>query len=509
LKRSECWRLCDSALWLPDEMIFKIGEISLQRAVVLPERLAVARLSSVCKAWDAALLPLFHPGVPGVISPAELRKLKRLALDQTNYSPLSDMLRPGMICIGPRDRIPSWKPPLPGFRLPERMLLLERGVTCHTSLTKAFVFAVMTQLNEAVTQHHDLRRYRHLIYLVTNWFTPQRRLDHLIQEALYEEDGAGVNTLRHFSRTVCLAYRMLMVVKAVEARAMALDERQAAELSNSLPCHSHAGQPTSPLGSARGNRACTLSAWRTSASPGMLANLAWEVHRESAASYTRMTRALLAGSRATRLPPPPGGIGGPASPGGIGGSASPGGIGGPASPGGIGGPTSPGGIGGPASPGGIAGGAFAAAPPPGPAVPRLMIQRKARQLFPLQLLAYPPVQSCSVVPFGSRLPPPPIPDSGFRAMFRASACRFPAPVCDVEAALIADMQELLGREPNDDSEEEEGEDQEDQVSLSGGSMIDSELYSEPYDSDLYSYDGYSDDDEAAYFALAPYMHMHM
>jgi hypothetical protein len=46
-----------------------------------------ARLSAVCRAWDAALLPLFHPGMQGVISPAELRKLKRLALEQADAPP--------------------------------------------------------------------------------------------------------------------------------------------------------------------------------------------------------------------------------------------------------------------------------------------------------------------------------------------------------------------------------------------------------------------------------------
>jgi hypothetical protein len=52
LPNSEAWRLSESELWLPEEVVFKIVKINLDRANGLAHRLAVARLSSVSKAWD-------------------------------------------------------------------------------------------------------------------------------------------------------------------------------------------------------------------------------------------------------------------------------------------------------------------------------------------------------------------------------------------------------------------------------------------------------------------------
>jgi hypothetical protein len=213
--RSEAWRLSASALWLPEEMILKIVEINLQQATQLPERLGVARLSSVCKAWDAALLPLFHPGVPGVISPAELRKIKRLALDQTNYSPLSDrplssQLETLNAHIEATERFFRRSPtdgslprrPQHGFLLPERMLPV-RGMAenrCtqnrHTFLTDAFVSAVMGHMNDAVTWFNApvLHQYRKIVCLLTDVFSPQSRCG---GRGVWQLEYWNIRTLRH------------------------------------------------------------------------------------------------------------------------------------------------------------------------------------------------------------------------------------------------------------------------------------------------------------------------
>lgn len=462
MKRSEKWRLSSSALWLPDEMILKIVELLLHRVESLTERLAVARLSSVCKAWDGALLPLFHPGVPGVISPTELRKLKRLALDQTNYSPLSDLPHPSTLessfahiqandrRSGSRKAPPPRAPTRPGFLLPERMLLLTDYSKHNTSLTHAFTSAVMSKLNEAVVNQYGLHLYRHLICLLTTWFTPQRRLDLLLQ-ALYEE-SVDVYHLLHFSRSACLAYRILMVIKAVEARAMALDE--APDVKDSLPRHSQDPAAHRLLGSTRAHRV-PIAVWRTNSPPGMLAGLAWEVHRESSESYNRMARALVGGSRATRLPTP------------------------------------------------LGTGSGVSAPPSTEGAEGLWIQRKARELFPLHFLAA-PANVCWPCPISNPITGPPPAESGFCSGFRAALGWSPAPICDVEVALVAGMSELLGRVPGDDTDDDE-EEGEDLLSYSGGSLIDSDLYSdfysESYDSDLYSaygsdyYGSYDEDDE--------------
>jgi hypothetical protein len=269
------------------------------------------------------------------------------------------------------------------------------------------------------------------------------------------------NNVLHFNRTACLAYRMLMVIKAVEARAMAMDETQTAEMKISRPAHEPTGPASSPhrlLGSTRAHRV-PLTAWRENSPPGLLARLAWDAHRESSASYSRMSRAMLNGSPATRMPIPPD-----------------------------------------------------ADPSPtvtfGQPVPGLWIQRKARELFPLFFLATPPDKSLVPPPSNYRDPvmDPPL-DSGLCTTFRAAAKRLPAPVCDIEAALVAGMPELLGRAPGEDEgdEEEEGEEDEEgsysgdsfmEGSYSGDSFMDSELYSDMYDSDGYSsYYGYGSEEE--------------
>jgi hypothetical protein len=48
----------------------------------------------------------------------------------------------------------------------------------------------------------------------------------------------------------------------------------------------------------------SLAGWRSPSPAGVLAQLAWDVHRESTESYLQMSNSLLAGSSATSLPTP-------------------------------------------------------------------------------------------------------------------------------------------------------------------------------------------------------------
>jgi hypothetical protein len=203
-----------------------IAKVNLDRSHELAPRLAVARLSSVCKAWDAALLPLFHPGVPGVISPAELRALKRLALDQTDRPPSSAQVGAGHSHSQQEGRS--------GFLLPQRMLAATDFKPKHrTALTEGFWSRVQDYFN--VSMRGGLSKgglmFTHLVFYHFNGFGDfaDISLDRLLRSDLYgrarQESPSPIEVvLLSFTNTVCLAYRILMVVKAVEARAIALGE---------------------------------------------------------------------------------------------------------------------------------------------------------------------------------------------------------------------------------------------------------------------------------------------
>lgn len=262
-------------------------------------RRGIGRLCSVCRAWDAALLPLLHPPVKGVISSAELRRLKRLALDQSNLSPLADH------ALGQGFHTEPKRPRRPGVLLPERMLynpqfLSERG----TRLTEAFIFGVV----QTVADCSFLQRYQRLQLLCWLW-SNSSDLDWLgagshgmhLRNALYRHELLNPIVIGHFSRIACVAYRILLVIKAVEARAMALDEagRRAAGLDER-----ELEALRTRLGNADAARVpMARSLWLDNSQPGAVADFAWSVHLESRASYARASRALLSGSRALALPP--------------------------------------------------------------------------------------------------------------------------------------------------------------------------------------------------------------
>jgi len=183
---SEAWRLSESELWLPDDVIVKIATINLERSNVLASRLAVARLSSVCKAWDAALLPLFHPGVPGVISPAELRKLKRLALDQANCPPHPHPAPAGA------GHSRSQEEGRPGFLLPERMLAAaDFGPGLRTALTEGLWFRVREYLRVPVDHSPGQIVFLHLRFPFPEQLMrcTDELLDGLLRFDLYSRAG--------------------------------------------------------------------------------------------------------------------------------------------------------------------------------------------------------------------------------------------------------------------------------------------------------------------------------
>jgi hypothetical protein len=99
----------------------------------------------------------------------------------------------------------------------------------------------------------------------------------------------------HFTNTVCLAYRILVVIKAVEARANTQND-----------------SPVSPellaeyLKQDDNTAEVSLTGWRAPSRTGKLAQLAWEVHHESSESYLQMSHSLFAGSKATSLQLPEG-----------------------------------------------------------------------------------------------------------------------------------------------------------------------------------------------------------
>jgi hypothetical protein len=299
LPSSEAWRLSQLELWLHDEVIVKIVEINLVRSYNdLMTRLAVARLPSVCKAWDAALLPLFHPGVPGVISPVELRKLKWLALDQTD--------RADPASVG-NDDSRSQRGARRGFVLPEGMLAATGPEPqVRSALTEALWSRVRDSL---VKDYEDILHgapavnhyvfFDHLHYLLLPEGCTDERLSLFLRSDLYDNGCSRSckmldnDVMPHFTNTVCLAYRILMVIKVVEARAIALSE---CPVSRELPLDS--------LRTEGRAAEVPLNGWRVPSPAGMLAQLAWDVHRESGESYCEMSRSLLAGSGAVSLSSP-------------------------------------------------------------------------------------------------------------------------------------------------------------------------------------------------------------
>jgi hypothetical protein len=321
LQGHETWRLTKSELWLPSDVILKIAKISLDRAHELAHRLAVARLSTVCKVWDAALLPLFHPGVPGVISPAELRKLKRLALDPPSWGRESVHTA----TVAPAAAAASTaSPPCPhsdlngpsvsmsqhtaphGSLLPERMLpAAGPAPSVRTALTEGLVLSVREAMlrfyndiitGEASTVGEMVLFFIHLRHVLGDACI-HRKIQHLLKVHLYtrgSRSASHIDLVALFTNTVCTAYRVLMVIKAVEARAIALGESavNSREQSTVRPA-----PPLDPL-------SVSLAALRAPSPTGMLAQLAWDVHRESSEGYLQMSQSLLAGSGATSLPTP-------------------------------------------------------------------------------------------------------------------------------------------------------------------------------------------------------------
>jgi hypothetical protein len=290
----EAWRLSESELWLPEEVILAIVTINLNQEHELEPRLAVARLSTVCKAWDAALLPLFHPGVPGVITPAELRKLKRLALDQSDSPPRPDSAE------GRR----SQRRARPGFLLPERMLVAaDFGPRLRTALTAGFASRVreykrLSRDDDDDDDDDDHIVFRHLEFpsrgIAADWTDLELSLL-LRADLYYKRPGLDPprDVLAHFTNTVCCAYRILMLIKAVEARAMALGTSSPSQASSS-----------DYVSNDDSTAEVSLAGWRSPSPAGMLSQLAWDVHWESSLSYRQMSRSLLAGSKATSLPSP-------------------------------------------------------------------------------------------------------------------------------------------------------------------------------------------------------------
>jgi hypothetical protein len=289
LPKHEAWRLSESELWLPEEVLLTIVKINLDRASALAHRVAVSRLSSVCKAWDAALLPLFHPGVPGVITSAELRKLKRLALDQTDC-----LAYPRLASAGASDS-PSQQQALPGFRLPESMLSADASTArCRTDLTERFLSVVLASVDpsEGFSTPPELDHLHPFLSIDD----VQDKISLLLNEELYSRwptSESFLDLVAHFTNTVCLAYRILMVVKAVEARAIARGGSPV-PLKDFL-LYLKDGNSTADV---------SLIGWRSLSPAGVLAQVAWGVHRESSESYSQMSQSLLAGSGATSLPVP-------------------------------------------------------------------------------------------------------------------------------------------------------------------------------------------------------------
>lgn len=278
---------------LPDELLRLVAVqlVRLEGRVRQP-RLPAVRLCQVCRVWDGALLPLFHPPVLGVISSRELRLLKMRALDQHNLSPLSTFR-------GRRRIIKEHRLHLKGIHLPERMLW-ERHSSGASALSTRLTEAVLSGIAqtygrpvpEAGTGQIHGVLLRKLLY---------RRF----LSSGYLGLGATLSAdevMAHFNSIACSAYRVFLIIKAVEARAMALrsDELQ------TLPMDPSAGRHDPNCPSVCSNESAQALVpyrlWLESSRPGTIADYAWGVHLESRASYARASRALLFNSQATALP---------------------------------------------------------------------------------------------------------------------------------------------------------------------------------------------------------------
>jgi hypothetical protein len=160
----------------------------------------------------------------------------------------------------------------------------------------------------------------------------QQKIFTLLLEHLYSQPRGPKSPsqlVADFTNSVCTAYRILTVIKAVEPRAIALGEAPTSKASGSDTASKD--NSTATKGEARAvapgdvssSKAfpldptskddinstveVSLAGWRTISPAGMLAELAWDAHRESygGSSYSRMCHRLLTEPVSTLSQPPP------------------------------------------------------------------------------------------------------------------------------------------------------------------------------------------------------------
>lgn len=166
----------------------------------------------------------------GVITSADLRKLKRLALDQ-DYDAVPHP--PSLGGEGGSTR--------PGFFLPVRMRYVHKSHAVWDSEKNHLIDTFVEELIGSA----ELRNAYGRMYD-----------DEMLIELLYDEQSANRGEpLAAFSSLSCLAYRVMLVVKAIETRAKAV-------------------QPSASCGRID-------ERWLSRCEVGAMAHAAWTAHHDS------------------------------------------------------------------------------------------------------------------------------------------------------------------------------------------------------------------------------------
>ena len=201
---------------------------------------ALTSLFGVCKTWEGVLDVLLHSGAEPIMSPAELKRVKYHA----------------RTCELPAEMLPR-RPVVRGkWSFPEVGPIYEELMDMHGD----FLDALNDVLGSYVSDEDHL-----------TIFWPDTRAELLLsyesrnrsREAVAEAGKA----LANFDKVAVESYRMLLVIKAVEARAKTV---------------------------LRSRRARNASIWGEKSCPGSIADAAWHVHQLNAheASYKACCRTI-------------------------------------------------------------------------------------------------------------------------------------------------------------------------------------------------------------------------
>ena len=226
------------------------------------EKRCALQMGLVARQWDAVLEPLFHVAVPGVVTSAELRRIKRVALGGQ-----------GEWCNRHGWRLFRTR----RFELPERVTQSWN----HNSPggTNFFVDTFLKDLHHSsawpACKQAMMRRARASFYgSVTSPSWRNLILGDLFSggsepppaTVSHPRNMFGTTQTPYILHVAITAYRLMMVVKAVETLAAG----KSPEVAGTIPAH-----------------------WRTRASPGALADAVWHAHLDSAQSYAKTCHELL------------------------------------------------------------------------------------------------------------------------------------------------------------------------------------------------------------------------